>query len=30
MIPNGFPFRIMGKNEKNDFTNVLRTVMPSK
>jgi hypothetical protein len=30
MIPNGFPLGIMGKNEENDFTNVLHMVMPSK
>ncbi len=30
MIPNGFPLGIMGKNEENDYTNVLHMVMPSK
>jgi hypothetical protein len=30
MIPNGFPLGIIGKNEENDFINVLVMAMPSK
>jgi hypothetical protein len=30
VIPNGIPLGIKGKNEENDFINILHMAMPSK